>query len=147
MLDFFKNAQIIKLTKETPDLLRRRSHLLNDVGCPYPDFDLRKVGQMHMSEKVFQEGNYFYRVAGSSMTGAGINNGDILICNACEEYFDNEIVIVDIDGSLYCKRYCVNEGNTIFKSENPKYYNIVISGFMKYRIISAVIGTIRFFDR
>ena len=48
---------------------------------------------------------FFVRVAGHSMTDAGIHDGDILVVDRAEEPSDGSIVVAALDGDLTVKRY------------------------------------------
>ncbi|MFB6230384.1 MAG: LexA family protein [Salinibacter sp.] len=52
---------------------------------------------------------FFVRVAGHSMTGAGIHDGDILVVDRAEEPTDGAVVVAALDGELTVKRYRVHE--------------------------------------
>jgi DNA polymerase V len=48
---------------------------------------------------------FFVRVAGHSMTGAGIHDGDILVVDRAVEPTDGAVVVAALDGELTVKRY------------------------------------------
>jgi SOS-response transcriptional repressor LexA len=65
------------------------------------------------------------RVEGESMSGAGINDGDILVLERREPR-SGDIVAALVDRHVTLKRYVVNkEGAPILRAENPKYDDIV----------------------
>ncbi len=47
---------------------------------------------------------YFVRVSGDSMTGAGINDGDILVVDRSLRPADGDIIIACVDGDFTVKR-------------------------------------------
>ena len=48
---------------------------------------------------------YFVRVSGDSMTGAGINDGDILVVDRSLRPADGDIIIACVDGDFTVKRF------------------------------------------
>ena len=48
---------------------------------------------------------YFVKVEGDSMTGAGINQGDLLVVDRSLTPADGDIVIAAVDGEFTVKRY------------------------------------------
>jgi repressor LexA len=67
-------------------------------------------------------GKYFYlRAKGNSMTGARINDGDLLLIRQQEDVEDGEIAAVYVDGEAKLKRVFKRDGNLILQSENTKY--------------------------
>ena len=57
-----------------------------------------------------EEATFFVRVAGSSMTGAGIHDGDILVVDRSAQPTEGDVVIAALGGELTVKRYEVHEG-------------------------------------
>ena len=48
---------------------------------------------------------YFVRVAGDSMVGAGINDGDLLVVDRSLRPADGDIIVASVDGEFTVKRY------------------------------------------
>lgn len=70
---------------------------------------------------------FFVRVAGDSMTGAGINDNDILIVDRSLEPSSNNIVIAVINGELTVKRLIKNQDSCRLIAENPNYSPLEIN--------------------
>ncbi|HOP31404.1 MAG TPA: translesion error-prone DNA polymerase V autoproteolytic subunit [Spirochaetota bacterium] len=89
---------------------------------------------------------FFVRVAGDSMTGAGINSGDILIVDRALTPRSGSIVVAILNGEFTVKRLsCVN-GKMFLLPENPAYDPIEItdgSGFEVWGVVAHVIHTVR----
>lgn len=67
-------------------------------------------------------GNYFYlRAKGDSMTGARIQEGDLLLFRQQDVVENGEIAAVVIDDNILLKRVYRNNGTFTLVSENPKY--------------------------
>ncbi|HHO47884.1 MAG TPA: translesion error-prone DNA polymerase V autoproteolytic subunit [Desulfobacteraceae bacterium] len=70
---------------------------------------------------------FFVRVAGDSMTGAGIHHDDILVVDRSLEPVSNNIVIAVYDGELTVKRLVRDKNGLRLVAENPNYPPLVIS--------------------
>jgi DNA polymerase V len=69
---------------------------------------------------------YLVRVAGDSMEGEGIFDGDLLIVERAEEARTGEIVIANIEGNMYVKRLGQEGRKRILRSANENYPDIPI---------------------
>lgn len=77
------------------------------VPCGFPSpaqdyveqrIDLNKLIVQHPSS------TYFVRVSGESMTGAGINDGDMLVVDSALRASHGDIVVASVDGEFTVKR-------------------------------------------
>ncbi len=64
---------------------------------------------------------FFVRVAGDSMTGAGIHTGDVLVVDRSLDATDGRVVVAVIDGELTVKRLCRKYGRIALHAENAAY--------------------------
>ena len=72
-------------------------------------------------------GEYFYlRAKGDSMTGARIQDGDLLLIRRQEEVEDGEIAAVLIGNEALLKRVFTRGNSLLLQSENPKYAPILL---------------------
>lgn len=78
------------------------------------------------------------RISGDSMTGAGINDGDIVIISEAKEFKNGDIVLARFDGETTVKRFVHDDGKVYLKPENPKYKNIPI--YPETRLLGKVTG-------
>ena len=85
---------------------------------------------------------FFVRVAGDSMTGAGINHNDILIVDRSLEPVSGKIVIAVLDGELTVKRFMKSAGSCRLVAENPDYPDTEISADMELEIWGVVTSSI-----
>jgi DNA polymerase V len=69
---------------------------------------------------------FFVRVAGDSMTGAGINDNDILVVDRSLEPCNGNIVIAVVNGELTVKRLTKNKDSCLLAAENPDYPDLEI---------------------
>lgn len=70
---------------------------------------------------------FFIRVEGSSMNGAGIFSGDLLVVDRSIEPYNNSIVIAILDGEFTVKRLQKNNHSIVLVPENPDYRPIPVS--------------------
>ena len=69
---------------------------------------------------------FVVRVAGDSMTGAGIRDGDLLVVDRAREAKSGAIVVAVVDGALTVKRLRVGRQGVRLEPENPAYKPIVV---------------------
>jgi DNA polymerase V len=108
------------------------------------DFIERKID---LNETLVQHesATYFIRVQGDSMTGAGIQDGDILIVDRSLEPENGKIVIAVLNGELTVKRIRRRGGKIFLHPENPKYaaYEVTSdTAFEVWGVVRHVIHTV-----
>lgn len=81
---------------------------------------------------------FFVRVAGDSMTGAGIRSGDILIVDRALAPENNRIVIAALNGELTVKRMRKEGGRIFLVPENDGYAPIEVTPEMQFEIWGVV---------
>lgn len=86
---------------------------------------------------------YLIRVCGDSMTGAGIDNGDILLVDSSAPMDDANIVIAEINGGITVKRLRVMDDGMYLCSENIKYAPIRINPADVFNIRGTVRSVIK----
>lgn len=64
---------------------------------------------------------YLISIAGDSMQGAGIFDGDLAIVDRALEAGHNDIVVALLNNEPICKRLCKRGSQMVLLSENPKY--------------------------
>ena len=70
---------------------------------------------------------FFVRASGDSMTGAGINDNDILVVDRSLEPTHGKIIIAAINGELTLKRLVKTDHSFKLVAENPNYPAIEIT--------------------
>ena len=88
---------------------------------------------------------FFVRVAGDSMEGVGIFNGDVLVVDRSIAPSDNKIVVAAIYGEMVVKRLSKKNGKAALYSENKKYKPIPIPENDDCFIWGVVVGSVRQF--
>jgi DNA polymerase V len=89
---------------------------------------------------------FFVRVTGDSMTGAGINSGDILIVDRALTPRKGSIVVAILNGEFTVKRLSRVNGKIFLLPENPAYDPVEITescGFEVWGVVAHVIHTLR----
>lgn len=71
---------------------------------------------------------FFVRVEGDSMTGAGIDDGDLLVVDRSVEARDGAVAICYVDGEFTVKRLRREGDSWLLLPSNPKYRPIRIDG-------------------
>jgi DNA polymerase V len=90
---------------------------------------------------------FFVRVAGDSMTGAGINNGDTLIVDRSIEAANGKIVIAVVNGELTVKRLVKSNNSYRLIAENPNYAPLEINEESQFEIWGVVTSVIHQFEK
>lgn len=85
---------------------------------------------------------FFVIASGNSMTGAGIQSGDMLIVDRSLEAKHGKIVIAAIDGELTVKRLSITGGRVTLLPENADYEPIDITESQDLVIWGVVIHVI-----
>lgn len=82
-------------------------------------------GTLPIPPALFGGGNLFaLHVRGDSMTGAGINNGDIAIIKQAESVGNGEIAAVLIEQEATLKRVYLSAKSLVLKSENSAFADL-----------------------
>jgi DNA polymerase V len=85
---------------------------------------------------------FFVRVAGSSMTGVGIQAGDILVVDRSLEPADNKIIIAILNGELTVKRICRRHAKLFLLPENPAFQPIEVTPDIQFEVWGVVTSVI-----
>ena len=67
---------------------------------------------------------FFVRVAGDSMTGDGIDDGDLLVVDKSIEPYDGCIAVCYIDGEFTVKHFARERDEIVLTPSNPAYPTI-----------------------
>ncbi len=92
------------------------------AGFPSPAGDYIEC-RLDLNEHLIQHpsATFFVRVAGDSMTGAGIHDGDILIVDRSLEPESGNVVVAAVNGELTVKRLIRHNGRCMLKPENDAF--------------------------
>ena len=98
------------------------------AGFPSPADDFKEVRISLDKTVVKNEAATFYaRVAGQSMEGAGLDDGDLLVIDRSLEPEDNKIAVCFVNGEFTVKRLKVAEDGIWLLPENKNYRPIQIN--------------------
>ena len=92
---------------------------------------------------------FYAKVVGTSMVGAGIDEGDIVVIDRSLEPRQGDIVVAYIDGEFTMKRLDLSEkdqGRIWLRPDNDKYPSLLITADMQFTvwgIVSKVIKSFR----
>lgn len=116
------------------------------AGFPSPaiDFEDNKMSLDKFLVKNHQA-TFYAKADGDSMTGAGIDNGDILIIDRSLEPADNKIAVCCIDGEFTVKRIKINKDGIYLIPENKDFQPIHVTEsnqFIVWGIVTYVIKAI-----
>lgn len=89
---------------------------------------------------VHPDSTFIIHVAGDSMTGAGIFDGDLLVVDRSLEPREGDIVIAILDDELLVKRLVSRRGRTMLRAENPAYPDFMPQEGEELVIWGVVIG-------
>lgn len=98
------------------------------AGFPSPADDFKEL-RISIDQEVVknEEATFYARVAGQSMQGAGLDDGDLLVIDRSKEPEDNAIAVCFIDGEFTVKRLKVEAACVYLMPENPNYSPIKVS--------------------
>jgi DNA polymerase V len=98
------------------------------AGFPSPaaDFDGTKISLDAMLIKN-KEATFYARASGNSMTGAGIDDGDILVIDRSLEPLNHKIAVCFIDGDFTVKRISIEKNCVYLVPENTQYAPIKVT--------------------
>lgn len=102
--------------------------IVGRISCGNGVLAFEEVEGYHPAPKDFiGSGDHFYlRAKGDSMSGVGINEGDLLLIRKQEDVENGEIAAVMIGDDAFLKRVYKNDNTLVLHSENPKYAPIFV---------------------
>lgn len=116
------------------------------AGFPSPaaDFENDKISLDKVLVKNL-EATFYAKASGNSMTGAGIDNGDIMVIDRSLEPTDNKIAVCCIDSEFTVKRISIKDDGLYLVPENDTYQPIKITEdnqFIVWGIVTYVIKSV-----
>jgi DNA polymerase V len=98
------------------------------AGFPSPaaDFDESKISLDNVLVKN-RETTFYAKASGTSMIGAGIDDGDIMVIDRSLEPQNNKIAICLIDGEFTVKRIKIEKDAVYLMPENNNYQPIKVT--------------------
>jgi DNA polymerase V len=102
----------------------------SSAACGFPSpADDHLDGPLDFNELLVRNpaATFAVRIAGESMTGAGLFPGDIAVVDRSLTPVSGCIVLALIDGEFTIKRYVRVDGQIVLLAENPRFPNIEVS--------------------
>lgn len=87
---------------------------------------------------------FYGRVVGDSMSGEGINEGDILVIDKSVEPCDGDLAVCCLDGEFTLKRIkFVDKDRLMLMPSNPRYEPIEVTAENEFAVWGIVLYTIK----
>ncbi len=118
------------------------------AGFPSPADDFIE-GALDLNEHLIAHpaATFMVRVEGSSMTGAGIFSGDLLIVDRSLESRSGHIVVAVVGGEMTVKRLIKAGTGWLLKAEHPDYPPTLLGADNECSIWGVVTGSVRRFEK
>jgi len=102
------------------------------------------IGEIQVDADMVRGGQFFaLEVQGDSMTGAGVNNGDIVLVRQQPLAENGDIVVALFEGEATVKRLHLRGGRIELRPENPEHQRIQVGPEDDLRIAGKVVGVKR----
>ena len=113
------------------------------AGFPSPADDHLEI-ELDLNEYLIDKphSTFCVRVAGNSMEGVNIRQGDILVVDRSKSPTSGRIVVAVLDGEFTVKRLLIDAGGTFLVPEHPAYDPIPIREGAEFQIWGVVIYSI-----
>ena len=113
------------------------------AGFPSPAQDYTE-GRLSLDEHLIAhpEATFFVRVAGNSMVGFGIHNGDLLVVDRSLEASDRSIVVAVVDGEFTIKQLCRLPDGVLLRSGGEGHRDIFVTGDQQLEVWGVVTSSI-----
>ena len=121
---------LLSLTRPNKELLCRQHALLRNAvpaGFPSPADD-HVEQRLSLDEHLIQhrESTFFMRVAGDSMRGHGIFDGDLLVVDRALPVTHGCVVIAVLDGEFTVKQLLHTQDGQVLRAAHPDYPDLHI---------------------
>ncbi len=109
------------------------------AGFPSPASDYEE-DRLDLNQHLIKNppATYFVRATGTSMIGAGIHPGDLLIVDKSLEPKDGNVVIAVMNGEMTLKRIRIRKQRVWLEAENEDYAPLPISKEMDFQVWGVV---------
>jgi len=97
------------------------------AGFPSPADDYAE-GRVDLNQHLINqpEATFLVRVAGESMVGCGIHDGDTLVVDRSVEPADRSIVVAVVDGEFTVKQLCRLPIGYLLRAGSPSHRDILV---------------------
>lgn len=123
----------------------RRLPVIGRVAAGSPLLAIENLDDtLDIDEHLFQpRPDYALKVRGDSMTGAGIQDGDLLLVHRTPEARTGQIVVARIDNEVTVKRFRTRNRKVFLEAENPEFQPIRVSRQSDFAIEGVAVGVLR----
>jgi len=146
-LNHYNVSKIWKCPDPLPENLQIKLFACSvEAGFPSPAEDhIEKT--LDINELLIEHpaATFFVRVAGDSMIGASIQDGDILVVDRSKKPVDGHIVIALVNGEYTVKRLSIKDSVIELCPENPLYSLIQLPDMDELIVWGVVTGLARQF--
>ncbi len=115
------------------------------AGFPSPADDYLE-GEIDLNRYLIERpaACFLMRVSGSSMSGVGIMDGDLVVVDRSVEARPGHVVVAVVDGEMTIKRLRrLRDGRFLLKAENPAYSSAVVGEGHSAEVWGVVVGCVR----
>lgn len=135
-------SALLSLTHPSRDLFHRQRALLRravPAGFPSPADDYVEQ-RLSLDEHLVQhrESTFFMRVAGNSMYGLGIFDGDLLVVDRSVPATDGAVVVAVVDGEFTVKQLRHTDSGMVLSAANPDYPDLPVKPEQEFEVWGVV---------
>lgn len=117
------------------------------ISCGFPSPAEGMEEEFDLLKHIIKDKNttFFARVRGDSMSGIGMNDGDIVVVDKSLEPENNKVAVCFVDGEFTIKRIVLKDSKFFLVAENEKYQPIEITednNFVIWGIVTNIIKKI-----
>ena len=126
LIDYDGETIVTELSNKASDDMANVG-IIGSIPCGNLSLEEEAIEEIvQLPTALFGKGNLFLlHASGDSMTGAGIDDGDLVLIKKQEEARNGDIVVAYIEGEGNTLKRYKQYGNTVFlHPENPKYLDI-----------------------
>lgn len=133
---------LLSLMRPNKELFQRQHALLRKAvpaGFPSPadDYVERRLSlDEHLVEH--RESTFFMRVAGDSMSGLGIFDGDLLVVDRAMPALTGSVVIAVLNGEFTVKQLQQTSKGTVLRAAHPDYPDLMVKPEQDFSIWGVV---------
>lgn len=117
----------------------------NAASCGFPSpADSHVEETLNLNDLLIKRpaATFFVRVAGDSMSPAGIQSGDLLVVDRSLRPTDGRVVVAVINAELFVKRLRFEQDKILLVADNPDYAPIAITEAMELNIWGVVTSVV-----
>lgn len=141
LIDYDGETIVTELAIKTSDEMTPVG-IIGSIPCGNLALEEEAIEEIvNLPVSLFGKGNLFLlHASGDSMTGAGIDDGDLVLIRKAEEAQNGDIVVAFVEGEGNTLKRYRKYGHTVFlHPENPKYRDIPLKDYKIQGVAVSVI--------